>query len=105
MFQHNKLSDFQYARFQILIVHLHFGLFWSASIPAVMQSICSMGTAHYLTYPALTLMSQSAKWLYVCLCLASHQLPFLAQVVHLVYTSSIFIPHYMVQLAIYGATA
>ncbi len=25
-------SDFQYARFQILAVYIHFGLFWSAGI-------------------------------------------------------------------------
>ncbi len=32
MSQYNKLSDIQYARFQILPVHLHFGNFWSAGI-------------------------------------------------------------------------
>ncbi len=30
MSQYNKLSDIQYAKFQILPVDLHFGLFWSA---------------------------------------------------------------------------
>ncbi len=30
-----KLFDIQYARFQILHVDLHFGLFWSASIPTM----------------------------------------------------------------------
>ncbi len=33
MSQYNKLSDIQYASFQILPVDLHFGLFWSAGIP------------------------------------------------------------------------
>ncbi len=32
MSQYNKLSDIQYARFQILPVDHHFGLFWSAGI-------------------------------------------------------------------------
>ncbi len=35
MSQYNKLSDIQYARFQILPVDLHFGLFWSAGIPTM----------------------------------------------------------------------
>ncbi len=35
MFQYNKLSDIQYARFQILPVYLHFGQFWSAGIPTM----------------------------------------------------------------------
>ncbi len=35
MSQYNKLSDFQYARFQILAVHFRFGLFWSRVIPTV----------------------------------------------------------------------
>ncbi len=35
MSQYNKLSDIQYARFQILPVDLHFGLFWSAGIPSM----------------------------------------------------------------------
>ncbi len=33
MSQYNKLTDIQYAKFQILLVDLHFGLFWSAGIP------------------------------------------------------------------------
>ncbi len=33
MSQYNKLSYIQYARFQLLPVDLHFGLFWSAGIP------------------------------------------------------------------------
>ncbi len=33
MSQYNKLSNIQYARFQILPVDLHFRLFWSAGIP------------------------------------------------------------------------
>ncbi len=32
MSQYNKLSDIEYARFQILPVDLNFGLFWSAGI-------------------------------------------------------------------------
>ncbi len=35
MSQHNKLSDIQYARFQILPVDLQVGLFWSAGIPTM----------------------------------------------------------------------
>ncbi len=35
MSQYNKLSDIQYARFQILPMDLHFGLFWSAGIPTM----------------------------------------------------------------------
>ncbi len=35
MSQYNKLSDFQYPRFQILVVHLHFGLFWLAGMHPV----------------------------------------------------------------------
>ncbi len=38
MSQYNKLSDIQYARFQILPVDLHFGLFWSAGIPTMLLS-------------------------------------------------------------------
>ncbi len=30
-----ELGDFQYARLQILAVHLHFGLFLSAGIPTM----------------------------------------------------------------------
>ncbi len=37
MSQYNKLSNYQHARFQILSVHLHFGLFWSAGIPTIME--------------------------------------------------------------------
>ncbi len=33
--QYNKLSDIQYARFQILPVDVHFGLIWSAGIPTM----------------------------------------------------------------------
>ncbi len=33
IYQYNKLSNIQYARFQILPVDLHFRLFWSAGIP------------------------------------------------------------------------
>ncbi len=39
MSQYNKLSDIQYARFQILPVELHFGLFWSAGIPTMIEGI------------------------------------------------------------------
>ncbi len=35
MSQYNKLSDIQYARFQILPVDLHLELFWSADIPSI----------------------------------------------------------------------
>ncbi len=35
MSQYNKLSDIQYARFQISPVDLHFGHFWSAGIPTM----------------------------------------------------------------------
>ncbi len=35
MSQYNKLSNIQYARFQILSVDLYFGLFWSAGIPTM----------------------------------------------------------------------
>ncbi len=38
MFQYNKLFDFQYARFQILVVHIHFGLFWSGGIPTLLKT-------------------------------------------------------------------
>ncbi len=31
--QYDNLSDFQYARFHILVVHLHTGLFWLRGIP------------------------------------------------------------------------
>ncbi len=37
MSQYNKLSEIQYARFQILPVDLHFGLFWSSGSIATMQ--------------------------------------------------------------------
>ena len=37
MSQYNKLFHCQYARFQILAVHLHFGLFWSRGISTVLQ--------------------------------------------------------------------
>ncbi len=33
MSQYNKLSAIQYARFQILPVELHFGLFWVSWFP------------------------------------------------------------------------
>ncbi len=39
MSQYNKLSDIQYARFQILLVDLHFGLFWSAGIPTMKRRV------------------------------------------------------------------
>ncbi len=35
MSQCNKLYYFQYARFQILVMYLLFGLFWSAGIPTM----------------------------------------------------------------------
>ncbi len=36
---YNKLSDIQYARFQILPEDLHFGPFWSAVIPTMTVNI------------------------------------------------------------------
>ncbi len=36
MSHYNKLSHIQYARFQILYVDLHFGLFWSGGIPTML---------------------------------------------------------------------
>ncbi len=33
--QYNKLLDIQFERFQMMPVDLHFGLFWSASIPTM----------------------------------------------------------------------
>ncbi len=42
MSQCNKLFNIQYARFQILPVDLHFGLFWSAGISTMPW--CSYGT-------------------------------------------------------------
>ncbi len=35
MYRYNKLSYFQYARCQILVVHLQCELFWSVGIPIV----------------------------------------------------------------------
>ncbi len=35
MSQYNKISDIQYARYQILAVNLDFGLFWSGGIPTM----------------------------------------------------------------------
>ncbi len=40
MCHYNQLSDIQYARFQILPVDLHFGLFWSAGIPTLYTCGC-----------------------------------------------------------------
>ncbi len=37
MSQYNKLSDIQYARFHILPVDFHFGLFLSAGIPTMIK--------------------------------------------------------------------
>ncbi len=37
-------SDFHYARFHILAVHLHFGLFWSSGIPTVLSITYSIYT-------------------------------------------------------------
>ncbi len=41
MSRYNKLSDNQYAKFQILPVDLHFGLFWSGGIPT-MYHLCDV---------------------------------------------------------------
>ncbi len=38
MSQCNQLSNIQYAKFQILPVDLHFGLFWSADIPTIIHT-------------------------------------------------------------------
>ncbi len=54
MSQYNKLSDFQYARFQILAVHFDFGLFWSGGIPT-MYNTC------YFTILQHTCISHSNK--------------------------------------------
>ncbi len=43
MSEYNKLSDIQYARFQILPVDLHFGLFWSAGIPTMFRKLYNLG--------------------------------------------------------------
>ncbi len=37
MSSYNKQSHFQYAIFQILAVHLHFGMFWSGGISIVLR--------------------------------------------------------------------
>ncbi len=49
MSKYNKLSDIQYARFQILPVDLHFGLFWSAGIPTMILGtslVCHKDALH-----------------------------------------------------------
>ncbi len=52
--QYNKLSDIQYARFQILPVYLHFGLFWSADIPTMSNSThMNIGQAKHDKVPSL----------------------------------------------------
>ncbi len=52
MSQYNKLSDIQYARFQILHVDLHFGLFWSADIPTMLpkEGKLSIGMSHSMLH-------------------------------------------------------
>ncbi len=49
MSQYNKLSDIQYARFQILPVDLHVGQFWSAGIPTMNTTQGSGGKEMKLT--------------------------------------------------------
>ncbi len=44
MSQYNKLSNIQYARFQILHVDLHFGLYWSAGIPTMHMCVVGLET-------------------------------------------------------------
>ncbi len=44
MSQYNKLPDIQYARFQILPVDFHFGLFCSAGIPTVTKLSYSLSS-------------------------------------------------------------
>ncbi len=70
MSQYNKLSDIQYARFQILPVNLHFGLFWSAGIPTMW---CPLWQFHWVCHvegsPQPTVQrwfatTQNEKWLY-----------------------------------------
>ncbi len=48
--QYNKLSDIQYARFQILPVELHFGLFWSAGIPTMLYHTKHKGVISKFMY-------------------------------------------------------
>ncbi len=43
MSQYNKLSDFQYARFQLLAMHLHFELFQSGGIHSLILIVKLMG--------------------------------------------------------------
>ncbi len=48
MSQYNKLSNIQYARFQILPVDLHFGLFWSAGIPTMTMEVPNLADRYGL---------------------------------------------------------
>ncbi len=50
--QYNKLSDFQYARFQIVVVNHHFGLVWSHGIPNMLCKLTfPTQHAHYYSLP------------------------------------------------------
>ncbi len=51
MFQCNRQSDFQYARFPQLAVYLHFGLYLLVGIPTMTLLTLSIGiTICYITY-------------------------------------------------------
>ncbi len=60
MSQYNKLSNIQYARFQILHVDLHFGLFWSAGIPTM--GIVTKGISSISAWP----LYQNMQSVYMC---------------------------------------
>ncbi len=50
MSQYNKLSDIQYAIFQILPFDPHFRLFWSAGIPIVHCTIYNLTSLTHLAH-------------------------------------------------------
>ncbi len=60
MSQYNKLSDIQYARFQILPMDIHFRLFWSAGIPT-MVVLSELACTIYMT----SLAAEIAKMLLI----------------------------------------
>ncbi len=84
MSQYNKLSNIQYARFQILPVDLHFGLFWSAGIPTMYHTALQiLGPIQYANLlsvkPGVTILLSAAacespltSW---CILPTSYQLP------------------------------
>ncbi len=50
MGENNKLAGIQHVKFQILPVHLNFGLFWSAGIPTMVGNILrTYLPSHYIT--------------------------------------------------------